>query len=287
MIWLLAALGVYLLILVAVALFSLRPFRTPLFISPGILGAPQEEIEIPSTDGVRVKAWWVPAENARSVAVLCHGYVMNRSELSPVAHWLWQRGVSSMILEFRAHGKTRGGVSTIGLKEADDVAAAVAEARLRSPGAPLALIGSSMGSAACAFAMSRGIEADALVLDSCYSQLTSAAFGWWRFLGGPILSFLLGPTVAIAGPLAGINPFRVDVAKALSKGAGPVLVLHGRQDDLALPSEAERNIAALGSRAEAVWFDNCGHSEFRWEQPERYYAVLEAFLTRHGLMAGK
>ncbi|HVT11214.1 MAG TPA: alpha/beta fold hydrolase [Fimbriimonadaceae bacterium] len=287
MIWLLAAVGVYFVILLAVALFSLRPFRTPLFISPGILGAPQEEMEIPSTGGVRLKAWWVPAERAQSVAVLCHGYVMNRSELTPVAHWLWQRGISSLIIEFRAHGKTRGGLSTVGFREADDVAAAVAEARRLAPGARVVLVGSSMGSAACAIAMGRGVEADALVLDSCYSRLISAAFGWWRFLGGHVLSFFLGPTVLIAGPLAGINPFRVDVAQALSKSAGPVLVLHGRQDDLALPSEAERNIAALGSRAEAVWFDNCGHSEFRWEQPERYYAALEAFLVRHMLMAGK
>jgi pimeloyl-ACP methyl ester carboxylesterase len=231
-----------------------------------------------------LKSWWIEAEGARTVAILCHGYVMNRSELTPVAHWLWQRGVSSLLFEFRAHGHTRGGVSTIGWKESDDVAAAVEEARRRAPGARILLIGSSMGSAACAFAVGRGTHADALVLDSCYSRLVTASFGWWRFLGGRVLSWVLGPTVLLAGPLARINPFKADVSHSLRNVKVPVLLLHGRCDDLALPAEAERNLAALGGRGELVWFEDCGHSEFRWVQSDLYYSVLEAFLIRENLI---
>ena len=283
MIWLLILLGVYLLILVAVAWFSLHPFRTPLFASPGLLGTPQEDVDVASTNGVTLKCWWVDA-GSQTVAVLCHGYIMNRSELTPVAHWLWQRGVSSMLFEFRGHGKTKGGVSTVGLKEADDVAAIVAEVRRRVPGAKILLLGSSMGSAACAFAVAQGTAADALVLDSCYSKLMNASYGWWRFLGGPVTSLFLGPTALIAGPMAGINPFKVDVAKALGSVKCPVLLLHGRCDNLATPAEAERNLAALKGNGEIVWFDDCGHSEFRWSQPQAYYGALEAFLIRQSLI---
>jgi len=289
-IWLLVAVGAYLTLLCGVAWLSLHPIRTPHFISPGLLGTSQEEIEIPSTDGVVLKCWWVNAaesaiRNPQSdiVAVLCHGYLMNRSELTPVAHWLWQRGASSLLIEFRGHGKTRGGLTTIGPKEAEDVAAAVLEVRRRMPQARIVFIGSSMGSAACALAAANGVEADAIVLDSCYSSLISASFGWWRFLGTKTLSYILGPAVLFAAPLARVNPFKVDVAKALEKVSCPVLILHGRDDNLALPSEAERNLAALNGKGEIVWFDGCGHSEFRWTQPERYYQELESFLSRHDL----
>jgi pimeloyl-ACP methyl ester carboxylesterase len=283
-IWLLLAVVLYAGILFGIAWVSLHPFRTPLFTSPGALGAPQEEFEIASTDGVHLKSWWVPATGADTVAILCHGYVMNRSELSPLAVWLWQRGISCLLFDFRAHGHSRGGASTIGCREADDVEAAIAEAQRRLPGARILLFGSSMGSAASAFAAARGTTVDALILDSCYSRLVHASFGWWRFLGGPVLSGLLGPTVLFAGPLAKINPFKVDVAEALSRTSCPALLLHGRCDDLALPSEAERNAAALAERGELVWFDDCGHSEFRWIQPARYYETVEAFLTRQGFM---
>lgn len=284
MIWILVGIGVYLGILCGIAWVSLHPFRTPLFISPGALGAPQQEFDLPSTDGVRLRCWWVPAENAKTVAVLCHGYVMNRSELTPLAHWLWQRGISSLLFEFRAHGKTTGGYSTIGWKEAGDVASAVAEVRRRAPGAKIMLIGSSMGSAASAFAISQGAKVDALILDSCYSKLITASFGWWRFLGGRAVSIFLGPTILFAGPFARFNPFKVDVAHALSRTTCPVLLLHGRCDNLAPPEEAERNLAALGGRGELVWFDDCDHSEFRWVQPEKYYGALEAFLIRESLL---
>lgn len=283
-IWLLVVVALYLVLLCVTALVSLHPFRTPLFISPGALGATQEELEIPSSGGIKLKAWWVPAEGATTVAILCHGYVMNRSELTPVAHWLWERGISSMLIDFRAHGHTRGGICTIGYREADDVSAAVAEALKRSPGAKVLLIGSSMGSAAIAFAASNGTPADAIVLDSCYSTLLSASFGWWRFLGGRPLSWLLGPTVLFAGPFARINPFRVNVGHALKKTKCPVMILHGRCDNLALPSEAEENLNALGNRGSIVWFDDCGHSEFRWIQFEQYYRALESFLIEQSLI---
>jgi alpha-beta hydrolase superfamily lysophospholipase len=282
-IWALLAIVLYVGILFGIAWVSLHPFRTPLFTSPGALGAPQEEFDLPSTDGVRLKAWWVPAEGADTVAILSHGYVMNRSELSPLAHWLWQRGISCLLFDFRAHGHTHGGASTIGYREADDVLAAIAEARRRCPGARIVLLGSSMGSAASAFAAARD-SVDALVLDSCYSQLVKAAFGWWRFLGGKTLSWILGPMVLIAGPLAKMNPFKVDVTHALRETSCPILLLHGRCDDLALPSEALRNFEAIGDRGELVWFDDCGHSEFRWIQPVQYYEAVEAFLTQANLI---
>lgn len=283
-IWVYLALGFYALVLLAISLISLRPFRTPIFLSPGFLGAPQEEFDLDSSDGVRLRAWAVDSPGARTVAVLCHGYVMNRVELTPVAYWLWRRGVSSLLFDFRAHGQSKGGVATIGWREREDVRAAVDEARRRWPGARVVVIGSSMGSAAAAFAAADGAPIDALVLDSCYSTLASASLGWWRFLGGRLLSWFLSPTLLIAGALARMNPLRVDVGRALAKARCPVLILHGRCDTLALPREAKRNLAALGDRAEIVWFDDCGHSEFRWTQSERYFAALEAFLVRLELL---
>lgn len=284
MIWLYLALGLYAVLLLVISLISLRPFRTPIFLSPGFLGAPQEEFDLISSDGVRLRAWAVDASGARTVAVLCHGYVMNRVELTPVAHWLWRRGVASLLIDFRAHGQSRGGVSTIGWREREDVRVAVEEARRRWPDARVVVIGSSMGSAAAALAVADGAPVDALVLDSCYSTLASASLGWWRFLGGRALSWFLAPTLFIAGGLAGMNPLRVDVGRALAKTTCPVLILHGRCDTLALPSQAERNFGARGDGVEIVWFEGCGHSEFRWTQAERYFEALEAFLIRLELL---
>jgi pimeloyl-ACP methyl ester carboxylesterase len=285
MIWLLVLAGLYLIVLVAIAWFSLHPFRIPIFLSPGGLGSPQEDIQFQASDGVVLKGWWVEAPNPKAVAVLAHGYMMNRSELTPLAPLLASKGISSLLLDFRAHGKSGGKKSFLGCREAGDVKAAVEYARSRAPRAKVLLMGSSMGAAASALAVGEHLGlADALVMDSGYSRLSNAVIGWWRFLGGPFLATALWPTAIIATPFAGFNPFSVDVSKALSKaGPLPVLFFHGDKDTLALPSEAERNQAACHGPTKLVWLPGCGHSEGRWIHPALYNQELIAFLEEYVL----
>lgn len=280
MVSVLVCLGLYLLILLGIAWFSLHPFRIPIFLSPGGLGFPQEDVQFPSSDGVILRGWWVEVPNAKAVAILSHGYMMNRSELSSLVLLLATRGISCLFYDFRAHGKSGGKKSYLGYREQHDVAAAVAFARTRAAGAKIVLVGSSMGAAASALAAGGqpGL-ADALVLDSAYARLSSAVIGWWRFVGGPALAFILWPTTLVSIPLAGFNPFAVDVSQALAAaGNVPVLFLHGQCDTLALPSEAERNRAACTGPTKLVTFPDCSHSEGRWIHPELYNGELVAFL---------
>jgi uncharacterized protein len=283
--FLLAILALYLTIVIFIAWLSLHPLRTPVFISPGIMGVPQEDVFLEGKVGT-IRGWWVEAENATSVMVFIHGYVMNRAELTPVAVALHQQGISSLLIDLRAHGKSGGKKCTLGYREREDVAVVLRYARERAAGRPVGVIGSSMGSAASALALGDDPSlADLLVMDSGYSMLAVAIMGWWRFLGGRVLQVILAPTVFLAAPMAGFWPFSVDIAKALGRfGYKPVLHLHGTKDTLAPPSEARRNHAACKGPSEIVWFEGYQHSEYRWEDPERYMAELTRFLKQHGFL---
>ncbi len=286
MIWLILAIAIYLAVLFAVAWLSIHPYRIPFYLSPGSLGAPQEEVEFASSDGTRLQAWWIPAEGARTVALFVHGYMMNRCELVPEAHLLWRHGLSCLVMDLRCHGRSGGKQCSLGVHERRDVAAAVHFVRERVPDARVLLIGSSMGSAASALALADDPAlADAIVLDSAYGRLDRAIMGWWRFLGGNLLAAVFCPMPLIGWPLTRVNPFRTDIAEALPRiGEKPALFFHGRCDNLALPSEAIRNFAAACGPKEIVWFEGCGHSEGRWEQPELYREALLAFLKEHGFV---
>jgi hypothetical protein len=204
---------------------------------------------------------------------------MNRCELAPLAIYMAQFGCSSLVYDSRAHGKSGGKKSGLGWTERQDVAAAVKFIKSKRPGMKVVLIGSSMGSAASAFALGDDPElADGLILDSAYSRLPQAISGWWRFLGGRVLSFLLTPSVVVAAPLAGFNPFKPDVAQALTAVKVPVLILHGDRDNLATVAEAKRNEAACAGHVKTVWFEGCGHSEGRWLQPEKYNLAVTEFV---------
>ena len=287
MIWIGTILVVYFLVIVGVAWLSVHPVRTPLFLSPGAMELPQEDVEFTTADGIRIRGWWMAAEGRqerKTVVILLHGYLMTRSELTPLGARLWKQGCSCLLIDFRAHGSSGGKKCGVGWLERLDVGAAMAWVREREPDARIVLIGSSMGAAALSLAAAEFGGASALILDCGYSRLTSAALGWWRFIGGKWLALAFAPTVLAAAPLVGVNPFKVDVARALTKANLPTLLIHGELDMLALPSEAERNLAACGDKGKLIWMPNSNHAEGRWIHPELYENAVMAFLREHDLI---
>ncbi len=141
-----------------------------------------------------------------------------------------------------------------------------------------------MGAAAAAFAVAENpAAANAIVLDSCYSSLPSATLGWWRFIGGIPAMVLLAPVILVAWPFTGFNPFKVNVANALANSNTPTLIIHGTADNLALPFHAEKNFGANPANR-IVWFENCGHSEARWTETEKFNQVILDFLSENGIV---
>lgn len=286
---LLTLLAIYLAIVIIVAWVSVHPVRTPLFISPGAMGASQQDVTYQTSDGIQVKAWWMDrapsdGQSNRTVAICLHGYLMTRSELTPLAVQLWKEGCACLLPDFRSHGRSGGRTCGVGWLERLDVLAAIAWVREKEPDSRIVLIGSSMGAAASALAAGEGGGISALVLDSAYSRLASGALGWWRFLGGKWMAAFFSPTVLLAAPMVGINPFKVDVANALEKASVPTLIIHGDRDRLALPSEAERNYGACGEKGRLVWMKDMNHSEGRWIYPDVYWSEITSFLRQQDLI---
>lgn len=284
-----AVLTIWLMLNFVIVMVAIRPPRTPSISSPGAMGAPQEIVTIKSHELIELSGWWVQGTHPTSVAILCHGYFLSKGELAPVAYSLWQQGFSCLLFDFRGHGKSTSGMCSFGYHEKDDVQSAMEWVRKKNPDARIVLIGSSMGSVASALAWAENPElANALVLDSAYSNLGKAVNGWWRFIGGKGLAAVLSPAALIGGPFLGFNPFSIKVPEYLERLQGrPMLFMHGTDDLVAPVKAAGKNLHAMGAGVEAVWFDGCGHSEGRWEQPETYRTTLLRFLATNGFIEAK
>ncbi len=70
----------------------------------------------------------------------------------------------------------------------------------------------------------------------------------------------------------------IDGSAVLAGLSVPVLVTHGREDAIVLPSMAEHVLTACGTAAPS-WYDGVGHMPF-WEDPERFNRELAAFSDR-------
>lgn len=98
-------------------------------------------------DGITLSGWWQPAPNAWGTLVFVHGLDGNRtSDGAPsLAADLANAGLSTLLFDLRAHGRSEGGRVGGAVLEQRDVAAAVAAARLRDPTHPIGLVGFSLG----------------------------------------------------------------------------------------------------------------------------------------------
>ena len=276
-------LALYIVLLLVDSYRTVSEALVPLFLSPGVLGEPEELVSIETSDGVRLNGWWVQGEG-KTVIVCLHGFLANRCEWVPYGPRLRARGASLYFVDHRCHGGSARSKCTFGIDEVKDVRAAVQFARQKQPGCKVVLLGSSMGGTAAARAVASDPSlADAVILDGPYANLREAALGFWYVTGFKSIATLMKPTALFGRLWLGFSLGSVDMETSYSGLQGtPTLFLYGETDTVVPKTSAERSVRA--ARGEAVWFPGCGHAQGRFSEPARYYNAIESFLDRLGLL---
>jgi dienelactone hydrolase len=113
--------------------------------SPADLGLDFEERSVEAPEG-SVPSWWIagrgPADGPTVVVV--HGHGRSRwDSLRRIGPWI-DRSPLLVLVDLRGHGDAAG-PSTLGRREHADLEAVIAEAERRRPGAPVELVGHSLG----------------------------------------------------------------------------------------------------------------------------------------------
>jgi pimeloyl-ACP methyl ester carboxylesterase len=264
-------------------------------VAPEVLAAAAARVRrIASTDRVVLRAFRVEAsrEPPEAVAVLVHGLFRSAMELEPVAAMLREQGCECWLVEPRNFGGSSRAPFTAGMRESDDVVAAVRHVRAQ-PGrahTPLVLFGVSFGSVATALALPRLDGVGGVVLDSPIDAMDDAAhrlldlIGTRRPLfaiGEPWQSLVLRSLEAWSGvELAAIRP--VDVLATLPVDL-PVLVVGAGQDDRAPPDTVERLFARLPMHPanRQLWLvPESAHGHVFRDRPAEYAEHLRWLLGR-------
>jgi len=272
---LLAYFGVGFLVL----LWMTSPRRTSPLATPASVGLAYEEIELRSTDGVRLSAWWVPAEGSSLAAVLVPGWVGYKFDehllqTIPVYH---HAGYGVLMLDLRAQGESGGSRRTLGYREVRDVRGALGWLQRQDYALDhVVLHGWSMGGAtAMRAAPGKGLAA--VVEEAGYGDLPLLLKDkipeFIRFGG------LLRPAILLAGRLfPDFDPWEVVPKKdaaTLSDEGVPLFIIHSTEDDI-VPYEQARILAAAYPEATVWKLEGYGHVE-AYEHPE-YAQRLRAFL---------
>jgi fermentation-respiration switch protein FrsA (DUF1100 family) len=262
-----------------VVLWMTSPRRKAPEATPATVGLGYREVEIQSTDGVRLSAWWVPAENTSRAAVLVPGWGGYKFEehllqTIPVYHGA---GYSVLLLDLRAQGESGGARRTLGYREVRDVRGALAWLHQQGYEAEnVVLHGWSMGGST-ALRVAPGTGVAAVVEEAGYADLPLLLKDkipeFVRFGG------LLRPALLLAGRVfPDFEPWKVvpkQEAEKLSDEGVPLFIIHSTADDI-VPYEQARLLAAAYPGASFWRLEGYGHVE-AYEHPE-YARRLREFL---------
>jgi fermentation-respiration switch protein FrsA (DUF1100 family) len=211
--------------------------------TPARAGLAYEDLDVPTEDGERLHAWWIPARGPSAGHVLlCHGNAGNVADRVIHAKLLVDAGLDVMLFDYRGYGRSSGAPDEEGTYR-DARAARVA--LLGRPGADasrLLYLGESLG-AAVALALALEFPPRGLVLQSAFTSV--------RDMGR--LHYPMIPAIVI--PDAYPNLRRIRELKA------PLLVLHGDRDDIVPLSHGQALFAAAPEPKQLRVFEGLGHND--------------------------
>jgi alpha-beta hydrolase superfamily lysophospholipase len=230
-----------------------------------------------------LEAWYVAHPDPAGLVLLFHGYNGCKARLLPEARCFYDLGYSGLLVDFPGSGGSEGAVTTVGYREAGDVAQAVTYARSQWPGQQLTLFGQSMGAAAVLRALADlGVEAVAAILECPFDRLLNTVKARFAVMGIP--AFPAAHLLLFWGSiLNGYNGFAHNPSSYAQRVRCPTLLLHGRDDRRVTRSEVEAVFAALAGVKQLHFFDGLGHESFAAQRPEEWKGFVAPFLHAHAL----
>jgi pimeloyl-ACP methyl ester carboxylesterase len=157
--------------------------------SPADKGLAYTELTIDAGQGEALDTWLVPATSpAPRLVIMFPGYAASKDSLLSAARALHGMECDLLMVDFRGAGGSSGQDTTLGFREAKDVALATGYASQEWPGRyrSIVLYGTSMGAAAVMRAVAvEKVQADALVLESPFNSLLDTASNRFHAMGLP------------------------------------------------------------------------------------------------------
>jgi len=228
---------------------------------PGTVGLAYEALSLKTSDGVVLRAWWIPGPAGDSPVMLClHGNGGNLSHRTDKMRLFHDAGASQLWLDWRGYGESGGSPDEPGLYRDALAGWAWLNAVKLVPAARLVLYGESLGGAP-AIELATRVAAAGLIVDSAFTSVKD-------------MSRLILPWFPVR-----FLSFRFDNLTRLPRVTIPTLFLHSPQDDIIPYEMALRNLGASGAAKKRLVDLKGSHNEGFLDTGPAYGQAIKTFLT--------
>lgn len=243
-----------------------------------------QDVYISSSDGLRLHAFWIPAEDAKGTVILAHGYKSTMLvDFSFVFDFYHAMGLNLLVPHQRSHGKSEGKYITFGVKESDDMLQWLQYHNANFGALPVILSGLSMGASTMLYLADanlpgnvKGIIADCgftspkAILSHVFTSVTHLP-AWLSIWATDIFTRIF----------AGFSLREKDTRISLASSKVPVFMIHGKEDDFVPCKMTEDGYAACTSDKQILLVDGADHGVSFLYDSDGYTNMLITFLEKN------
>lgn len=217
-------------------------------------------------------------QKSKGIVLLFPQYGASKQSVSAPGRAFHAMGYDVMWVDFRGVGGSSGSNTTLGVREGEDVAAAMRYAQRQWPEKPVILYGASLGSVAVMRAIAHeGITPTAAILESPFDSLLGTVRHRFRAVNIP--SFPSAELLVFYGGLQqGMNGFAHNPKEYAALMDCPVLIMHGKADTRVTEENAEAIYEQLPQKKELVLFSTVGHGALVNDDPTKWISSVQQFL---------
>ncbi len=228
---------------------------------PGTVGLAYEPLFLTTSDGVKLRAWWIPGPSAEAPVMLClHGNGGNISHRTDKMRLFHDAGAAQLWLDWRGYGESAGTPDEPGLYRDALAAWAWLNAVKAVPASRLVLYGESLGNGP-AIELATRVPAAGLIVDSAFTSVTDMSRRVLPWFPVRLLSL------------------RFDNLSRLPRATIPTLFLHSPQDDIIPYEMALKNLGASGSAKKRLVDLKGSHNEGFLDAGPLYPKAIREFLA--------
>lgn len=243
---------------------------------------PYDTVKLKTAKGLLLDAWYGKTDSvSRGTVILFHGITSNKGVMISEANEFRFLGYNVLLVDFRAHGKSEGSITTAGVRESEDVKVAyefVAAQKEKN----IFLWGLSMGAVViCKAAADYNLQPAGMILEMPFASLQKHLEGRARTLGFPGEPFGFLVTFWM-GVERGFNGFGHKTTAYAKQITCPVLLQWGANDTYVTKTEVEaifNNIPAGDKKL--VIYDNAGHESLQRKNTTLWRSEVEPFLKKN------
>src|SRR3989344_8875564 len=158
-------------------IISIKPGKWPIEFTPESFDLEYENITFETSDGLKLKGWFLPSNKSNDTIIVMHGYPTNKADVLPFSMFLLKK-FNVLLFDFRSFGESEGSYTTAGYKEVKDLEAAVEYLKSRKDVKNIGALGFSLGGSVAIMAKNDNIKA--VVADSAYSNLNNMIEAMYR-----------------------------------------------------------------------------------------------------------